>query len=331
MAIRTWHQFWLVPTLVFILPILGLSLVLHRGEPLQPGAEAAIDEASALIRGQALRAPGKDWEALRQAAHASLGRKPSTADLDRALSGLVQALGDPHSQYLPPSTAKALLSSAAPTAAPPASLQSRSGWPVLALSSFNSVNDEAAREAAGLIRRHTEQAIHAQPCGLIVDLRENSGGNMYPMLDGLRPLLGVGALLAFQARDGSRTTVSRDSVAQALGGLDSTAATQPNTEHYRGRIAILIGEHTASSGEMVTLALRSQPNARSFGQRSAGFTTANTVLTLSNGGLLALTVARTLNSQGQPIEGALLPDEALPAGSDAAEVAIRWLSQGCPG
>lgn len=331
MAIKTWHQLWLVPALVFILPILGLSLALRNGEPMPPGADVAIDEAASLIREQALHAPGKDWEALRQAAHASLGDKPSKADLDWAVNSLVQALGDPHSQYLPPHIARAMQGSVAPSIASRASLQSHAGWPVLTLFGNSSINAEATREAASQIRRLTEQAMSARPCGLIVDLRDNTGGNMYPMLDGLRPLLGDGPLLAFEARDGGRTTVSRDSVAQAVAGTEGASAPRPDATRYLGHIAILIGERTASSGEMVTLALRGQALSRSFGQRSAGFTTANAAQPLSHGGLLALTVARTLDAQGRPVEGALQPDEAVPAGSDAAEAAIRWLRQACPG
>ena len=42
----------------------------------------------------------------------------------------------------------------------------------------------------------------AAACGWIVDLRSNGGGNLYPMLAALAPLLGPGPLLGYRDRHG---------------------------------------------------------------------------------------------------------------------------------
>jgi C-terminal processing protease CtpA/Prc len=49
------------------------------------------------------------------------------------------------------------------------------------------------------------------------------------------------------------------------------------------KIAVLINSGTASSGEMTALTFIGLPNARLFGQPSAGYTTANSNFGLSNG------------------------------------------------
>lgn len=42
----------------------------------------------------------------------------------------------------------------------------------------------------------------SKPCGWVIDLRANGGGNMWPMLAGIGPLVGAGRLGSFKDPDG---------------------------------------------------------------------------------------------------------------------------------
>ncbi len=45
------------------------------------------------------------------------------------------------------------------------------------------------------------------PCGWVLDLRENTGGNIWPMLAGLGPLIGDGIIGGFVYPGGRKTAV----------------------------------------------------------------------------------------------------------------------------
>lgn len=324
----------LIPLLVFVLPVLGLWMALGKPEPLPPGAERALDEAVQHLRDEALLTPAVDWEALRLAAHERLKQAPSQGRLDVELAGLVQALGDPHTGYQPPAMAAKI--SAAPARAgfqaEPAPVREglQGAWPVLALDGFMPIDAERSRQAAQAIRAATMAAMARSPCGLMLDLRENRGGNMYPMLMGVAPLLEPTPqqpLLSFQSRGQALQQLTMEGVNEVLGktwppgsGLDYRP--------YAGRVAVLLGPQTASSGEMVAIAAQGEGRWRSFGLATAGYTTGNVVVPLSNGGLLALTTSRVLTRQGAPVLGALHPDVRVE--DDAGQTAGRWLAQGCP-
>lgn len=328
------RQLLLVPLLVFLLPVLGLWMVLGKAEPLPPGAERALDEAVQHLRDEALLTPTVDWEALQVRAHERLRLAPSRGQLDVELAGLVQALGDPHTSYWPPAMAAKI--SAAPSGAgsrdeaAPVRDGQQGRWPVLALDGFMHIDAERSRLAAQAIRSATRAAMARSPCGLMLDLRGNHGGNMYPMLMGVAPLLEPTPqqpLLSFQSRGQPLQALTLEGVNEVLGktwpqgsGLDYRP--------YAGRVAVLLGPGTASSGEMVAIAAQGEDRWRSFGQATAGYTTGNVVVPLSNGGLLALTTSRVLTRRGLPVQGALQPDVSVE--DDASLSAARWLAQACP-
>lgn len=325
------RQLLLIPLLVFLLPVGGMLLVLHRPEELKPGAALAIDEAVQHLRDEALMGPGKDWEALRRAAHASLERAPSMAGLDQALAALVQALGDPHTSYWPPDLARRATQGlpARPNDANPAPSLVHEGWPMLQVGAMMHIDSPRSRAAALALRKSTLAAMAASPCGLILDLRDNQGGNMYPMLMGLAPLFGRRpheAMMSFQTRKGPGPAVTMQTISANLGD-DWPADAGLKYALYEGRVAVLIGPRTASSGEMVVIASLGQRGWRSFGQATAGYTTGNVPVPLSNGGLLALTTARVLTSTGMVVQGPLTPDS--PTEGDALPAASRWLESGC--
>jgi len=133
---------------------------------------------------------------------------------------------------------------------------------------------------------------HLDAKGVIVDLRTNTGGNMYPMITSVSPLIPDGIALKFQS---SKRTMplSMDIITSSFGlSSQNIVKFSPDTP-----VAILTGDHTASSGEATLLCFRGLENAKTFGAPSAGYASGNTSHILSDGYLLAITqysdVART--------------------------------------
>ena len=172
-------------------------------------------------------------------------------------------------------------------------------------------------------------------CGWIVDLRDNSGGNLWPMLLGLGPLLGDGEAGASVRPDGERKPFWYD---KGRVGLGDYVQLRVRGEPYRARranapAAVLTNDETASAAEIIAAAFAARPRTRSFGEATRGATTATRTFELSDGAALILAVASTSDRNGHIYSGPIAPDEAvsaeergLPLGAQPAVGAARaWL------
>ena len=166
----------------------------------------------------------------------------------------------------------------------------------------------------------------------IVDLRSNSGGNCWPMLAGIGPLLGNGTHGYFICRE--RWLPIQYNNGRAMNGKHCIC--RVNREAYIPseacrQVAVLIGPGTSSAGEIIALAFKGYEDAKFFGQPTAGFTTGNTTFNLDDGSMLVLSVASEADRFGKTCNGKILPDEEVTASSHAGGVdatlkaAVNWL------
>ncbi|HET8696015.1 MAG TPA: S41 family peptidase, partial [Gammaproteobacteria bacterium] len=103
-------------------------------------------------------------------------------------------------------------------------------------------------------------------------------------------------------------------------------------------VAVLLGPGTASSAEVLAVAFRGRPHARSFGAPTAGLSAGNRTFVLADGASLVLTVAATADRTGRVYTDALEPEQPVEtqpgrsrdaaAALDDAEVraAAHWLA-----
>lgn len=136
----------------------------------------------------------------------------------------------------------------------------------------------AINQAAQSLHDSLMQYSDKRPRGVIIDLRLNTGGNVYPMLAGLSPVLGKGNV-AFElnADDKLVRTWSIIEGDFAINGVKMTSLKQPFKPVFEKiPVAVLTSSITASSGSMVAIAFRNRPNTASFGENTAdGYTTSN--------------------------------------------------------
>lgn len=165
--------------------------------------------------------------------------------------------------------------------------------------------------------------------GWIVDLRGNGGGNMWPMLAGVGPVLGEGIAGHFMDPD------LHDNAWQYRDGaswLDATPITRV-TSPYRlrienPRVAVLVDNAVASSGEAIAISFKGRPDARLFGFATCGLSTANEGYPLSDGGTLILTVSTMADRMGNLYGDRVNPEESIPDPSRIVERVIEWLQTG---
>lgn len=277
--------------------------------------EATMLQAQQLMQQHALHGAAVDWEPVLRHARQTAQRTQRLADLEEALQGMVWPLQqrDSHSQYIPVAAARRLQSAAPKDAAEAVLLRLAdvASFPVLRMPEFGSSNAQRSQTAAAAGARLLAELLAAKPCGLVLDLRDNMGGNMYPMLEAVAALLPPKDIGYFQDRDGVQTP------------WPLPTRTAPPADVA---VAVLIGPHTASSGEFVAIGLRSLPRTRSFGRPSFGVATGVQPVVLAHGGVLAITSAVALDHRGLPVHGPLAPDVD---SDDPLRDATAWLHSQC--
>ena len=133
--------------------------------------------------------------------------------------------------------------------------------------------------------------------GLILDLRNNSGG-----------LVSAGLAVANELLDGQPivTTQDRD-------GLSSPSQAGPGLL-YEGPMVTLVNGGTASASEILAGALQDDGRSPLLGGRTFGKGLIQTLIPLGDGSGLAVTVARYLTPSGRDIQNqGIVPDVTLPA------------------
>jgi carboxyl-terminal processing protease len=172
-------------------------------------------------------------------------------------------------------------------------------------------------------------------CGWVVDLQGNTGGDMWPMLAGIGPILGGGRAGSFAPPADSPAWMYRDG--QAL--LGETVLAQAPTPYHLQRpdppVAVLTDRQTVSAGEAIAVAFRGRPQTRSFGGATAGLPTYNDIVPLSDGAALQLTVVMDADRTGQTYDAPIVPDVPTlnnfgDRGTDAdpaLRTAVDWLRQ----
>ncbi len=174
--------------------------------------------------------------------------------------------------------------------------------------------DSFDRDAVAAIRE-----VDAAPiCGWVVDLRRNVGGNMWPMLHAVRPILGEGNPFTYRYGKGPW---SQEPV---------YSLREPNPA-----IAVLTSRLTVSSGELLTVAFRGPSATRTFGEATSGLSTSNTSYPLVDGAMLVLTTSRAADRTGRVYDGPIQPDQPVEidwtrigTGDDPViRVASSWLQE----
>ncbi len=341
-----------------VIAIAALALAGCAGKPATgPKARDTFEQAIAVLSTVPIHHEKVDWAAVRGELAATFDGDAPPAASHRAIELAVAKLNDRHARFVPPPppVPPSPPPSGAQPPAPPATkepeqtkaaanqvpmtpagrmLDGRVAYVVVPM--CPGPDPESLRSYATTLRRAVLDLEGQHPAGWLIELRFNGGGNVWPMLIGLRPLLGDGVQF---------TSVLNERVTQSF-GCDGGAAWLEDggqrTEQLRveapagdrlikrAKIAVLTGPWTMSSGECVALAFRGR--SKSFGDPTSGLTTVTNFYPLQDGSMLNLPVFLMADRDGAAPKGAIAPDIAVqskgwPGPDDAqAKAARAWIA-----
>lgn len=198
---------------------------------------------------------------------------------------------------------------------------------------FSSGNAMTNVAFANQLQNLIDSLDHENLKGWVLDLRDNQGGNCWPMLAGIGPILGEGVCGYFKD-GGDFRSWSYQKGGSYMSDAAQTEVLEPYTTYLKNApVAVLTGPKTASSGEVVTAAFKNRPNSRSFGTHTAGYSTGNANYSLSDGSMIFLASSVYTDRDKNEYLHGLTPDVEVGNTQETVEDltlqrALLWLKKG---
>lgn len=134
-----------------------------------------------------------------------------------------------------------------------------------------------------------------EPGPIVLNFVNNQGGDVVPMIAGLSALIPNGRLWAQVDKHGKQhwLTMTDSQIKQPL----STSYKYSHVaKHLNKKVLVIMNRYTASSGEMAIIVLKQNPNCQIVGTESAGFTSANNLVSLKKDNWAAIITYASLYS-----------------------------------
>jgi carboxyl-terminal processing protease len=272
-----------------------------------------------MLERRALNRARVDWTQFRTASASTL------EEAHTVIARAVEALGNKHTFFLTPEVAAERLARRNAEEGPlPTGRMLEDRFAYLAIPSVAGWDEPVRRytaTGAALVRELDGHDLD----GWIVDLRGNGGGNMYPMITVVAPLLGDGHLGSFIGADGSVQSRWELHDGEIFDGPTNNSPV-PNPyalRHPHPKTAILTDDGTKSAAEATLISFLGLPNVRTFGEPTGGYATGNDGIDLPDGARLVLTCSKEADRLGRVYDNTPIPPDV--EGEDALALALTWL------
>jgi C-terminal processing protease CtpA/Prc len=287
-------------------------------------AREYLEFALSEIRTHDFYAREADWPSLEQGAYLRASLAADSSGVYPAIGWVLRSLGDGHGFLFPSDALDDLERFFHRTPVPSTRLVGHVA--VLRLPSFGwAPQTRAAHQYVAAAWRALRMTTS---CGWVLDLRNDLGGDVYPMLGAVASFLDdVGKPLGFLSASGdvSWVRVHEGTVWESPQGVAVDYGSPPTITSRR--VAVLIGPDTMSAGEATLVALLSQSGVRTFGLPTAGAAGAPTVITMPDGAELWVTKFIDVDAMRTPYPPAIAPD--VQVGDHALAEARDWLLSRC--
>lgn len=268
-----------------------------------------VRKAIRIMDRNGLFAEGPEWESAREKALADTPASLEEAQVIIREAGKVA--GGKHT-FLKPADAVAEDAASKEWEMPTVTI-GEDGIAIIKLPPFSGNREEGVKYASAVL-----DAVPDTLKGVVIDLRDNRGGNMYPMIAAVHRFIPDDDALRFRTRKRTQW-IQLQFVVQGAGVGRLSRIECP--------VALLTNEWTASSGEATLLCFRGLDYTRVFGGPTAGYASANQPFPLPDGSSLVLTTGCDVARTGEvfcddPIEPDVITETPL-------EDAVEWIKENC--
>lgn len=298
--------------------VLALTSACGTESPVAPVDEITVGDlylahALDLLQANSLHRYEVDWEVLRDSVITAAGHPQVSSDTYPAIRLALELIGERHSFLREPVTdATPTINNPEPVSKVVEGMSGVGGhFGYIWVGQFSGTQEESNALATNIQRRI--EALDAQGvCGWIVDLRGNAGGNMWPMVAGLGPLVGEGTIGYFVDPDSVVQTWTYENGASGVDHQAWAQASDPYRTHVDNPpVAVLIDQGTVSSGEATFIAFKGRSKTFSAGVPTYGLSTANAGFALGDGAWLFITTSVMADRTGTVYGDRVWADESI--------------------
>jgi len=177
------------------------------------------------------------------------------------------------------------------------------------------------RDTAAHVEHALADVAAVENAGLLLDVRDNSGGMLGGAIGTIALFVGPEQALALIRERGVRPADPGDAV-----GTDGTRRLRSSRAHDRlpgRRIVVLVDHGTAAGAELTAAALREHRGATIVGTRTAGVGWVTTMFPLGkDGGALRLETGELFTPAGTPVADGVAPDVPVDTAARGEAVAL---------
>jgi carboxyl-terminal processing protease len=334
--------------LCFVVIINALSVNAQSINTSMPDSvKAFLNKSLDIVQANAINRDSIDWPALRNRVYQKVANAKSYDDILPIYPYLFEQIGDHHGalkfkgksyywKHSAPYTNQAVITAVKTYDTVIVKRLSKHVGYIL-LPGNNDFSSQRINKDAQQIRNAIAAINDKNIKGWIIDLRVNTGGNMYQMLAGLGILLGDGKVGAFINQN-----KQPDGIWNIKGGniyIDSAQVSNIAMQKDIGDkilpIAVLISGRTASSGEVVAISAIGRKKTFLIGENSAGYTTANQGFEINKDAGLNLAISFDADRLGHVYRSYISPNLRIEGGDDFEHpekdtkviAATKWLSK----
>jgi len=294
---------------------------------ISPAASRHLESLVNVMQVYSIRKNAIDWDSFRSEVVRAAGTAQSIPETYPAIEVALRLLNDSQSYYqtrnstLGPAPVGGCTATSPPSVSPPPSV----GYVKVASCDCE---DVTATRFAESVQQVISAADRPGLAGWIVDLRGNVGGNMWPMIAGVGPVMGEGIIgwIVYNNREYEREY--RNGAALSLGEAFASVDRPYRLRNEFPKVAVLTDGLVSSAAEAITVYFRGRPGTRSFGTPTCGHHHLQQSFPFSDGGVLGLAVSQHADRTKRQYAGSIEPDEIVTDPSEAASRAIAWLLSG---
>jgi len=285
-----------------------------------------IDEVLDIVKENSIKQSQINWEDFRLKVYQKSKDDKTKEDAHNTIKYALSLLNDHHSMLLSYSEVQKINSDTISPAARIDSIVSHyeNGIGYIKIPAFIG-NEESSIKYSTQLQNTIKQLDRNHINGWIIDLRDNIGGNMWPMLLGIGPIIGNGVAGYFvDSKNNYDEWVYSEGKVFAGQPVNLSLDSAYELKNKRKKIAILINNRTLSSGEAIAVAFKGLPNTRFFGISSGGLTTGNKSFVLSDKAILLLTTSIYADRNKTIYGKSVTPDEIITK-EDPKVFATNWI------
>lgn len=300
---------------ILIILLLAISSNCSSSKEKELTPKKYLDEVLEIVEKNSINKDSVDFEIIKSNALSKLSNVNSIEDCYPIINSILRELEDNHSFFMSKEQVKKWKSTSETTdisrliTFSGKLLNNNLGY--IKMNGFSSGDSISIQKYADSLQNMIKSIDNKNLKGWILDLRENTGGNCWPMLTGIGPLLGNGICGYFVDIKGNKSSwFYKDGESGINEFTIAKVSNQPYELYDKNKpLAILTGYKTGSSGEVVVTAFHNKENTKSFGEKTAGLSTGNENFDLSDGSMILLTTSIYADRKGVIFGGKIEPDE----------------------